>query len=113
MNELFEFHKELTADVQGDADVYGLITAEAFFEYTAELLSDAGEIEEANRSYYKDKFTTQTLWVDGYGGDPAENSNILSLILCDFDVSDSVRTLNKSHIERLQNQLYQFLLASL
>lgn len=113
MNELFEFHKELTADVQGDADVYGLITAEAFFEYTAELLSDAGEIEEANRSYYKDKFTTQTLWVDGYGGDPAENSNILSLILCDFDVSDSVRTINKSHIERLQNQLYQFLLASL
>ena len=32
MSELEEFHRELIADVKGDADVLGLITVEAFFE---------------------------------------------------------------------------------
>ncbi len=32
MSDLEEFHKQLIADIQGDADALGLISVEAFFE---------------------------------------------------------------------------------
>lgn len=113
MSELHEFHHELIADIQGDADALGLVTVEAFFEKVAELLSEAGEIDEANRAYYDGKYSFHHIQVDGYGGDPAENSDVLTLILCDFALGDDVRVVNKGHIERLRNRLYHFLLASL
>lgn len=113
MDELFNFHQELIADIQGDADALGVVTTEAFFEKIAELISEAGEIDEANRAYHDGKHSSHHILVDGYGGDPAENSNILTLILCDFALSDNVRVINKAHVERLRNKLYNFLLASL
>lgn len=113
MNDLQDFHQQLIADAQGDADVMGLVTVEAFFEKAAELLSEAGEIDEANRAYFEGKYSSHQLQVDGYGGDPAENSEVLTLILCDFVLSDDVRVVNKGHIERLQKKLYRFLLLSL
>ena len=45
MLELLEFHHQLIADVQGDADALGLITVEAFFEKVAEYLTEAGEVD--------------------------------------------------------------------
>lgn len=113
MSELQEFHRELVADVQGDADVLGLITAEAFFEKFADILSEAGEVDEAHRSYFQSRFANQQLQVDGYGGDPTDNSDVLTLIFCDFLPSDEVRVVNKAHIEKFQNRLYQFLSSSL
>ena len=43
MTELAEFHQHLIADVQSDADVFGLVAVEAFFDQVGELLSEAGE----------------------------------------------------------------------
>ena len=113
MSEIYEFHHELIADIQGDADALGVVTAEAFFEKGAELLSEAGEIDEANRAYFEGKYSSHQMQVDGYGGDPAENSDVLTFILCDFALSEDVRVVNKGHVERLRNRLYHFLLASL
>lgn len=113
MLELEEFHRELIADIQGDADVLGLITVEAFFEKVADLLTEAGEIEEANRGYFEGTYGRGNLQVDGYGGDPRDADGILSLILCDFALTDEVRVLNKDHIQRLLQKLYRFLVASL
>lgn len=110
---MLEFQQELVADVQADADAMGLVTAEAFFEKVVDLLSEAGEINEANRSYFEGKRSLYQIQVDGYGGDPADDSGVLTLILCDFMFSDDVRVLNKSHIERLQNRLFHFLVSSL
>lgn len=113
MIELIEFHRELIADIQGDADVQGLITTEAFFEKVTDLLTETGEIDEANRAYYEGSFGRYALKVDGYGGDPAENANILTLILCDFAVGNEVRAINKADVESFQKKLYRFLEASL
>ena len=52
MSELKEFHHELIADIQGDADALGLVTVEAFFEQVGELLTEAGELDGANRAYF-------------------------------------------------------------
>lgn len=113
MNELLEFHYQLIADVQGDADAMGLVTAEAFFEKVADLLSEAGEVDEANRAYYEGKYAAYQMQVDGYGGDPIENSGVLTLMICDFGLNDEIRVLNRQHIEKLQNRLYRFLVSSL
>ncbi|MDX5388400.1 MAG: AIPR family protein [Alteromonadaceae bacterium] len=113
MNELLEFHYQLIADVQGDADAMGLVTAEAFFEKVADLLSEAGEVDEADRAYYEGKYAAYQMQVDGYGGDPIENSGVLTLMICDFGLNDEVRVLNRQHIEKLQNRLYRFLVSSL
>jgi hypothetical protein len=113
MSELIEFHRELIADIQGDADVQGLITAEAFFEKVTDLLTETGEIDEANRAYYAGSIGKSVLRIDGYGGDPAENAHILTLILCDFAITNEVRAINKADVENFQKRLYRFLEASL
>lgn len=84
-----------------------------FLRKIADLLAEAGEIEESNRAYFEGKYSHHQLQIDGYGGDPADNFGVLTLILCEFSLSDDIRVINKGHIERLQNRLYHFLLASL
>lgn len=113
MTDLEEFHHQLIADIQGDADVLGLVTVEAFFEKAGELLTEAGEIDGANRAYFDGSYSRGNLQIDGYGGDPRDGDGILSLILCDFALSDEVRVLNKAHVQRLLQRPYRFLKASL
>lgn len=113
MDEIQSFHEQLIADVQSSADAYGLIAAESFFEKVSDLLSETGEIDEANRAYFDGRYSGQVLQVDGYGGDPNDNNNVLTLILCDFENLKEVRTINKVHVNRFQNRLYQFLFSSL
>ena len=113
MTELLEFHHQLIADIQGDADAMGLVTAEAFFEKVADLLSEAGEVDEADRAYYEGKYSVHQMQVDGYGGDPSDNSGVLTLIICDFGLSEEIRVLNRPHVERLQNRLFRFLVSSM
>lgn len=113
MTDLTEFHHQLIADIQGDADALGLVTVEAFFEKVGDLLTEAGEIDEVSRAYFEGTYSRATLRVDGYGGDPREADGVLSLILCDFGLPDDVRVLNKEHVDRLQQQLYRFVRASL
>lgn len=113
MSELVEFHRQLIADIQGDADVLGLVTVEAFFEKVGELLTEAGELDGANRAYYEGKVSGHTARIDGYGGDPRDGDGILSLILCDFDITDEVRLIHKDRLQVLLNTAHRFLKASL
>ena len=70
MSDLDEFHHELIADIQGDADVLGLVTVEAFFEKVGELLTEAGELDGANRAYFEGGGASNPMRIDGYGGIP-------------------------------------------
>lgn len=113
MSELEEFHSQLIADVQGDADALGLVTVEAFFEQTGDLLTEAGEIDSANRAYFEGSVSGNPTRIDGYGGDPRDADGVLSLILCDFSVTDQVRLIHKDKLQVLLNTLHRFLKASL
>jgi hypothetical protein len=113
MSDLEEFHHELIADIQGDADVLGLVTVEAFFEKVGELLTEAGELDGANRAYFEGGGTSNPMRIDGYGGDPRDGDGVLSLVLCDFDLSEEVRVQNKEQIQRLLQRLYRFVVSSL
>lgn len=109
MSDLQDFHQQLIADIQGDADALGRVTAEAFFEQTGTYLTEAGETEEANWSYYVDDPISPKVQVHGYGGDPRDANGILSLIICDFQVGPTVRTSNADHVKKLFKRLSDFL----
>ncbi|WP_147126226.1 AIPR family protein [Shimia ponticola] len=113
MSDLEEFHHELIADIQGDADVLGLVTVEAFFEKVGELLTEAGELDGANRAYFEGGGASNPMRIDGYGGDPRDADGVLSLVLCDFVIGDDVRVQNKDQIQRLLQRLYRFVVSSL
>lgn len=113
MSDLEEFHHELIADIQCDADVLGLVTVEAFFEKIGELLTEAGELDGANRAYFEGSISGNPARIDGYGGDPRDGDGVLSLILCDFSITDEVRLIHKDRLQVLLNTLHRFLKASL
>lgn len=109
MSDLDEFHRQIIADVQGDADALGRINATAFFEITGEYLTEAGEIDSASWSYFEGKASSSTLQVHGYGGDPRDAEGILSLIICDFEITPETRTVNFDYVKRLFKRLVDFL----
>ena len=113
MSELEEFHHQLIADVQGNADADRLLVVEAFFDKVGELLTEAGELENADRAYFEGSVSGRPAQIDGYGGDPRDGDGILCLLLCDFLIKDDVRLIHKDGLTVLLNKLYRFLTASL
>src|SRR3546814_5514530 len=79
MEELAEFHRELIADVQGDADAMGLITAEAFLEKIGDILDEAGEVSSLGLCYFDGKDGTKPLHVDAYGWDQDDEEGVLTM----------------------------------
>lgn len=109
MSELEQFHRQLLADIQGGADAEGIIPVEVFLEQAIELLTEAGEIDTGSRSYFEGKFGPKSLQVDGFGGDPRNSGGILSLIICDFGVSEEVRTVRAADIKPYFRKIASYL----
>lgn len=109
MSDLDEFHHQLIADVQGDADALGRVNAVAFFEMVGEYLTEAGEIDGANWSYFEGKASNAILQVNGYGGDPRDANGVLSLIICDFSITQNVRAVKSDEVKKLFRRLVDFL----
>jgi len=109
MSELEEYHQNLMADVRREADTSGILMIEAFFDRMAERLTEAGELEAADRAFFQDTDGGKKIRIDGYSGDPRDNDGTLGLIVCDFVDSDEVRTFGKSELAPLLNPLIRFL----
>lgn len=110
MSQLEEFHREFIADIQGEADVGGTYTTEAFFEKMGEILTEAGELGSADYAYFEGTGQSNVVMqVDGYGGDPRDAQGILSLILCDFQVTEEVRRFQGEQLKSRFNRLSVFL----
>jgi len=109
MSELEEYHQNLMADIRREADASGVMMVEAFFERMTERLTEAGELEVADRAFYENTDGAQRIRIDGYAGDPRDCEGILGLIVCDFVDSDEVRTFAKSDVPPILNPLIRFL----
>ncbi len=112
MDELTDFHRELIADVQGDADAMGMITAEAFLEKVSEILDEAGEVSSLTQGYFKSKNGHKTVQVDAYAWDPSGDEGALNLIICDFVLSEQPQTIGKTEINKLLTRLVDFVVAA-
>jgi hypothetical protein len=104
-----EYHQSLIADIRREADTSGVLMVEAFFDRMTERLTEAGELEVADRAFYQSGEGGQKMRIDGYAGDPRDSDGILGLIVCDFVDSDDVQTFGKTDLPPLLNPLIRFL----
>lgn len=109
MSQLEEYHQDLVADIRREADASGIMMVEAFFDRMTERLTEAGELEVADRAYYQSGEGNQKVRIDGYAGDPRDGEGVLGLIVCDFVDSAEVQTFGKADLPRLLNPLIRFL----
>lgn len=109
MSELDEYHQNLMADIRREADTSGVLMVEAFFDRMAERLTEAGELEVADRAFHQSGEGSRGIRIDGYAGDPRDSEGILGLIVCDFVDSDEVGTFAKADVPPILNPLIRFL----
>ena len=104
--KLDEFARDLLQDVLAEAHADGQFREDAFFEKTSEYLLDAGELDTADRAPYR--HPTRGIRVDGYGGDPAEASGALSLIVLDFHAYPTTGRLTGSEMNKIFGRVSKF-----
>jgi len=109
MSEVHEYHQNLMADIRREADASGIFPVEAFFDRVTERLTEAGELEVADRAFYQGGEGGQRLRIDGYAGDPRDSGGVLGLIVCDFVDREEVQTFGKSDVPPILNPLIRFL----
>ncbi|MEW4448989.1 AIPR family protein [Qipengyuania sp. JC766] len=112
MDELNEYHRQLIAEIQGDADAMGLITSEAFLDKIADVLDEAGEVSSLSQCYFEGKFGAKAVQVDAYAWDPTDEEGVLSVLVCDFTVADEPQSIDKTEISRLLKRLVEFVIAA-
>ena len=108
--EIAEYHEELFQEIHGLADADGRFVEDAFFEVFTAALTDAGEIETADRVHH---IAPRGIRVDGYGGDPAVSDGVLSLIIADFNQTQEIATLTATDMNATFRRLSNFLERSL
>lgn len=109
MSELDEYHRNLMADIRREADASGIMMVEAFFDRMSERVTEAGELDVAERAFYQNGEAAQKMRVDGYTGNPRDSEGILGLIICDFVDSDDLQTFAKVDVKPILNPLIRFL----
>ena len=111
-NRFDEFKEEFFQDLLRGADSAGKFVEDVFFETFTTYLSEAGELDSADRADYRGP-RGSGVRVDGYGGDPLESEGTLSLIILDFDQSEDPGRLIGSEMDAIFRRLQNFLRKSL
>jgi hypothetical protein len=106
--EVDEFAKEFFQEILSEADAVGQFAETVFFEKFCSYLTDAGELDTADRADYRGS-QTSGIRVDGYGGDPINSSGTLSLIIADFSQSSDVSGLTQTDMNQIFSRLEKFL----
>lgn len=103
-----EFAKDFFQEILGEADAAGQFLETVFFEKFCTFLTDAGELDTADRADYRGP-PNSGIRVDGYGGDPVNSSGTLSLVIADFHQSAEVGRLIQTEMNAIFQRLYRFL----
>ena len=81
----------LSAEVNSFSEMNGSLTEEAFFQVFTDEIIAAGEIDNADRCYFK----KLGMRIDGYGSDPIDSDNELNVIVADYSSSETIENVNK------------------
>jgi hypothetical protein len=111
-NSIDEFSTEFFQEVLTEADAGGRFAEDVFFEKFCDFLTEAGELDSADRASYRGPGNTG-IRVDGYGGDPASASGTLTLIIMDFNQSPNQGRLVGGEMNAIFQRLTKFLQKSL
>lgn len=105
-DSLASFAEELIQSVHVRAADAGMFFEDAFFEIVAEHLVDAGEIDEAERSFYD---SGRGVRVDGYGGDPRDTDQKLTLMILDAVPEATAGNLTQTEMDKAFRRLEKFI----
>lgn len=103
-----EFAKDFFQEILSEADAVGQFAETVFFEKFCTFLTDAGELDTADRADYRGP-PNSGMRVDGYGGDPIGSSGTLSLIIADLNQSSEVGRLTQTEMNQIFPRLERFL----
>ncbi len=109
--EIDVFAEELLQDVLAEADVDGELREDVFFDKACSYLQEAGELDTADRVPYRSP--SRGIRVDGYGGDPRDASDTLSLIVLDFRAHPAPGRLVGSEMDAIFRRVSKFVRQSL
>ena len=104
------FHHDLLQEAYALADAEGEFLEDAFFDHFCEHLIEAGEIDSADRVHYH---APRGMRIDGYGGDPRDSDDILTLIVVDFLQASETSTLTATEMNAIFKRASNFLARSL
>lgn len=113
MDELTGFHRELLAEIRGEADAHVLVTSEAFLEKMGEILDEAGELSSFAQCYHEGNFKRKAVQIDAYGWDPEDEEGVLSLVVSDFHHGQEPGSIGKPEAGKLLARLVEFVMAAL
>lgn len=105
---LDEFAKDFFQEILSEADADGQFVETVFFDKFCENLTEAGELDTADRADYRGP-PTSGIRVDGYGGDPFNTDGTLSLIISDFNQSPETGRLTRTEMNQIFSRLERFL----
>ena len=80
------FYQEFKENINREALIRGTSQEEVFFSHVKDLLIDANEINEAINCHFERPTSGSKLGIqiDGYGGNPIDSQNTLTIFLVDF-----------------------------
>ena len=90
-----DFKSQFVNEIKASAEASSDLTENVFFDSITSMLIDAGDIDTADRCY----FVKKGMRIDGYGGDPIDSDNILTIFVCDYDSSSELIQIKKADIE--------------
>jgi len=105
---LDEFAKDFFQEILSEADAAGQFVETVFFEKFCANLTEAGELDTADRADYRGP-PNSGIRVDGYGGDPINTDGTLSLIIADFNQSSETGRLTQTEMNQVFSRLERFL----
>ena len=96
------FYQEFKENINREALIRGTSQEEVFFSNVKDLLIDANEINEAINCHFERPTSGSKLGIqiDGYGGNPIDSQNTLTIFLVDFSFSDEIEIINKNELIR-------------
>ena len=108
--EIREFAENFLQDVYAESDAVAAFLEDTFFQKSCEFLIDAGELDAAERVAFK---AQRGIRIDGFGGDPIDQSEVLSLIILDFHTYEDVGNLTGTEMDTLFRRLSNFVRSSM
>ena len=102
---LDDFRADFSLQLASHAETTGELTQDSFFEVFTSFLVDSGEIETADRCFFKKR----SMRIDGYGGDPIDTDFVLSVIVSDYSSSDELENVNRADIELVCKRATNFI----
>ena len=99
---MLEFYSQFSSEINNLSLETSQSQQEIFFERVTSFLIEDGECIEA--IYPRPPFSEKGYQFDGYGGNPLDDDNKLTVFLIDYSFSENIEIMNLNNLSTLINR---------